>query len=155
MKRIGLIIAFVALLVSGVALVSYALNVKQPVSDSVSDMSLTQAGDMKIEIAADRDSRERGLSGRANVPDDYGLLFVFETPDRYGFWMKDMLVPIDIVWLSDNAAIVGIEHSVFPATFPSVFYPPQPVRYVLETRAGYAGDKGWEVGTVLPLPIPE
>lgn len=155
MKRNLFVIAFVALLVSGVALVSYVLSAKQPVSDSVSDKALTRVGDLEIEIAADRDSRERGLSGRTNVPDDYGMLFVFDEPQQPGFWMKDMLVSIDMTWVSDNGTIVGIEHAVSPATFPSVFYPPVPVRYVLETRAGYAKDHGWEVGTQLPLPIPE
>lgn len=155
MKRNALIAGLVALVILGVALVSYVLSAKQPVSDSVSDTALTRVGDLEIEIAADRDSRERGLSGRTNVPDDYGMLFVFDEPQQPGFWMKDMLVSIDMIWISDNGTIVGIEHAVSPATFPSVFYPPVPVRYVLETRVGYAKDQGWEVGTQLPLPIPE
>lgn len=155
MKRNVLITGLVALVILGVALVSYVFSAKQPVSDSVSDTALTRVGDLEIEIAADRDSRERGLSGRTNVPDDYGMLFVFDEPQQPAFWMKDMLVSIDMIWVSDNGTIVGIEHAVSPATFPSVFYPPVPVRYVLETRAGYAKDHGWEVGTQLPLPIPE
>ena len=155
MKRILLILMLVTLVVLGVFLVSHPMREKPLLSDSVSDTTSTRMGLMEIEIAADRDSRERGLSGRTNVPDNYGLLFVFDSPDRVGIWMKDMQVPIDIMWLSDNYEIVHIERSVSPLTYPNVFYPPVPVPYVLETRAGYARDQGWEVGTILPLPIPE
>ncbi len=80
------------------------------------------------------------------------MLFVFPKEDRYGFWMKDMLTSIDIIWLSDTGSILGIEASASPATYPNVFYPPEPVRYVLETRAGEAARRGWIVGTVVPLP---
>ena len=97
--------------------------------------------------------REQGLSGRIDIPEDYGMLFVFPKEGDYGFWMKDMLVPIDIMWLSDTGTIVGIEHTVSPITYPKSFYPPFPVRYVLETRAGIASSSGWIVGTALNLPL--
>lgn len=67
--------------------------------------------------------------------------------------MKDMLVPIDIIWLSDEGAILGIEEAVTPESYPDVFYPPSPVRYVLETRAGEARRMGWEAGTTIILPL--
>lgn len=98
--------------------------------------------------------REQGLSGRTSVPGDYGMLFVFDTADRYGIWMKDMLIPIDIVWLSDTGVIVGIVPSVATSTYPMPFYPPTPVRFILETRAGEVARKGWVPGTDLTLPLP-
>jgi uncharacterized membrane protein (UPF0127 family) len=81
------------------------------------------------------------------------MLFVFPKADTYGFWMKDMQVPIDIIWLSDQGRILGIEDSIAPSTYPTTFYPPSPVRYVLEVRAGLAREKGWESGTLLSLPL--
>jgi uncharacterized membrane protein (UPF0127 family) len=106
-----------------------------------------------IERADTSTEREQGLSGRVDIPEDYGMLFVFPEKGDYAFWMKDMLVPIDILWLSDTGTITGIERSVQPATYPSTFHPPLPVRYVLETRAGTATARGWNVGTILTLPI--
>lgn len=67
--------------------------------------------------------------------------------------MKDMLVPIDILWLSDTGEVLGVEESVAPETYPRVFYPPQPVRLVLETRAGESRAQGWIVGEHVPLPL--
>ena len=107
-----------------------------------------------IEIVDTPASEAQGLSGRVNVPHDYGMLFVFPDDEAYGFWMKDMLVPLDMIWLSDKGEIVGIEDSVTPESYPHVFYPPEPVRYVLETRAGEARAQGWTVGTPLGLPVP-
>ncbi len=109
---------------------------------------------MHFEVVTSTSSQALGLGGRADVPQDYGMLFVFAKPDRYGFWMKDMLVPIDMIWLSDTGTILSIDSSVAPSTYPKSFYPPVPVRYVLETRAGEAARRGWRVGTYVDLPIP-
>lgn len=107
-----------------------------------------------IEIADDPAERARGLSGRTGLTDSYGMLFLFPEADRHGFWMKDMLVPIDIVWLDAEGVIVGIEESVSPDTYPEAFLPPSPVMQVLEVRAGLSREKGWAAGTRLSLPIP-
>jgi uncharacterized membrane protein (UPF0127 family) len=111
-------------------------------------------GSMRFEIVDTEAEQALGLGNRASIPDNYGMLFVFKDKQRYGFWMKDMLAPIDITWLSDNGTILLIDHSVSPDTYPRAFYPPVPVRYVLETRAGYAADHAWSVGTQVPLPAP-
>lgn len=108
----------------------------------------------EYEIVASPAAMMRGLSGRADIPHDYGMLFVFARPDRYGIWMKDMLTPIDILWLSDNGLVVHVEEHVSPQTYPGVFKPPVPALYVLETRAGEAARKGWTVGSAIDLPLP-
>lgn len=108
--------------------------------------------EFRYEIVATETARAQGLSGRADIPHDYGMLFVFDAPAKVGFWMKDMLTPIDIIWLREDGTIIGIEDSVSPDTYPKAYYAPEPVRYVLETRAGESTLKGWVVGTKLDLP---
>jgi uncharacterized membrane protein (UPF0127 family) len=114
----------------------------------------TSTGTMRYEIVRTQAAQEKGLGGRTEVPVDYGMLFIFSKPDRYGFWMKDMLVPIDILWLSDNGTVILIDYEVQPSTYPNKFFPPVPVRYVLETRAGYASERGWKAGDRIDLPPP-
>ena len=109
---------------------------------------------MQFEIVTTQAAQNRGLGGRAVVPDNYGMLFVFPYDQSPGFWMKDMLTSIDMIWLSDNGTIAAINASVAANTYPSVFYPPSPIRYVLETRAGFAAEKNWHVGTQITLPVP-
>ncbi|MBY0110656.1 DUF192 domain-containing protein [Patescibacteria group bacterium] len=105
-----------------------------------------------IEFADTPDSRTKGLSFRTDIEENYGMFFIFPEPGSYGFWMKDMRISIDIIWIAEDGTIVGIEDSVTPDTYPTAFYPPVPIPYVLETKAGEARRKGWEVGTVLPIP---
>ncbi|MFZ1987603.1 MAG: DUF192 domain-containing protein [Minisyncoccia bacterium] len=107
----------------------------------------------QFEVSDTPPKQQKGLSGRASIPANYGMLFVFPKNDRYGFWMKDMLTPIDILWLSDNGTIVGVERAVATSTYPHVFYPSKPVRYVLETRVGEMDAQGWSTGSTLVLPL--
>lgn len=109
---------------------------------------------MRFEVVTTQAAQAQGLGGRSDVPENYGMLFVFPTDQRVGFWMKDMQVPIDIIWLSDTGAVLGIEDSVSPDTYPKAFYPPQPVKYVLETRAGEARRREWVTGSQVSLPPP-
>lgn len=147
-------------LVIGLVLVAVGAGIllftPKPVSDReeiVSDRSYEYVEELQFEIADTPELRERGLSGRLELPDHYGMLFIFPEKDTYGFWMKDMYVSIDIIWLSDEGVVLGVERAVSPATYPAVFYPPEPVKYVLETRAGYARERGWEEGARISLPI--
>lgn len=79
------------------------------------------------------------------------MLFIFPVSDRYGFWMKDTLVPLDIFWLDDKGQVVSIAKDVAPSSFPNVFYPTAPARYVLETAAGFAEAHAIATGTPLLL----
>ena len=79
------------------------------------------------------------------------MLFSFPKDGRYGFWMKDTLVPLDIFWLDEQGRVVSIAEQVAPATYPDVFYPSAPARYVLETAAGFAQAHAIKTGTPLLL----
>lgn len=91
---------------------------------------------INAELADTPDSRQTGLSGRDCIDDFKGMLFVFDSPDLHGIWMKDMKFPIDIIWLDSNKKIVHIETSVKPDSFPKVFYPSSLSSYVLEVQSG-------------------
>src|SRR3989344_290465 len=108
-------------------------------------------GSLRIEYATTTEARERGLGGRTEIPKNYGMLFVFPRDDRYGFWMKDMLIPIDVFWLNDKGQVVSIVSDVATSTYPNVFYPSVPARYVLETVAGFMQEHSIATGTPLLL----
>jgi uncharacterized protein len=106
---------------------------------------------LTIEFATTTIARERGLGGRTSIPKDYGMLFEFVKDDFYGFWMKDTLVPLDIFWLDPKGQVVHLESNVSPSSYPHVFYPLVPARYVLETAAGFAKEHNIDIGTSLYL----
>ncbi|HVW82585.1 MAG TPA: DUF192 domain-containing protein [Candidatus Paceibacterota bacterium] len=107
---------------------------------------------LTLEYATTTAERELGLGGRADIPSNYGMLFVFPDDERWGIWMKSMRVPLDLFWLDDDRRVVWIEREVATDTYPDVFYPPVPARYVLETAAGFAATHQVASGTPLFLP---
>ncbi len=98
------------------------------------------------ELAATPEEREKGLSGRQSLAQDVGMLFVFDTPDQYGFWMKDTLIPLDIIWIGEDKRIVHIEKNIEPSTYPTTFQPENDALYVLELNAGQAEKNFFAVG---------
>ncbi len=99
-----------------------------------------------LEIADTPLLQERGLSYRAGLAPNTGMLFAFDTPRVLKFWMKDMNFPIDIIWLDQNKKVVHIEHSLSPSTYPDSFGPETPTQYVIEIPAGGAKRAGVVVG---------
>lgn len=104
---------------------------------------------IEVEVADTPETREKGLSGREKLPEGTGMLFIFDRPNQYGFWMKDMRFAIDIVWIDEKYHVVGIEREVLPSTFPQTFYPNQPIKYVLELPAGSSDRYNIDINTVV------
>ena len=90
--------------------------------------------------------REKGLGQRKSLPDDQAMIFVFDKPDYYSFWMKDMSFPLDMIWVDASSTVIWIEHDVKPETFPKSFYPQSPALYVVEVNTGVSQKIGLNVG---------
>lgn len=151
-RGIGVTLALLAgigLVISSIPLSLFTPTTTPPSQNFAADFP----ANFQFEIASSSDARTQGLSGRADVPSNYGMLFVFPESGSYGFWMHEMLVPIDIIWINEAGIIVDIDADVSPDTYPETFYPALPVRYVLETRAGESAILGLSIGDQVPLPI--
>ncbi len=108
---------------------------------------------VKVEVVRTLASRQKGLMGRASLPADRGMLFVFEKDGRWGIWMKDMSIPLDVIWLDKDRKVVDMVEDMKPFRPPPgslaqapVFQPVAPSRYVLEVNAGFARRHGIRVG---------
>ena len=119
-------------------------------------------GNIQGELADTPAIRERGLSGRVSMNSNQGMLFVFDRPGVYGFWMKDMNFPLDMVWIDRDHKVVSINSDVATSTYPDAIFPAclppacavregtaGNILYVLELNAGKAKDFGIVTGTVL------
>lgn len=104
-----------------------------------------------VDVAEDNVARVKGLSGRKNLKDDQGMLFVFETLGIYKFWMKDMNFPLDIIWFDGNQKIVHIEKNVLPESYPKLFGPDEETKYVLEVVAGFSQKNDLKIGDAFRL----
>ena len=103
---------------------------------------------IQVDLAQTPAELSRGLSGRRSLAEGTGMLFIFENPDTYGFWMKDMLFPIDIIWI-DEGKIIHIEKNISPDTYPEIFTPNSPAKYVLEVPAGFSDKNGLKIGGMI------
>ena len=102
----------------------------------------------ELEVADDDEERMKGLSGRASLPADQGMLFIFGQPEEQCFWMKDMKFGIDMVWTDRQKKILKIQENVSPETYPDSFCE-NDTQYVLEFNQGFAARYGLKVGTTL------
>jgi uncharacterized membrane protein (UPF0127 family) len=109
----------------------------------------TPGGVIHVMLADTDVSREQGLSDRASLSGDAGMLFAFDTPGQYGFWMKNMHFSLDMVWISADKTVTGVTKDISSSTYPSIFMPPGPISYVLEVNAGSADAFGLVRGAVL------
>lgn len=104
---------------------------------------------LNAEVADNDANRQIGLSGRTCIPANTAMLFVFDEPAKYAFWMKDMRFAIDIVWLDADKKVVHIEQDVSPETYPKTFTSSEPALYVLELRSGRAVELGLQRGSTV------
>jgi len=89
------------------------------------------------------------LGGRLWLSAHQGMLFVYQTPARQCFWMKDMLFPIDIIWVNAQQTVVRVALQVRPESYPQTFCSDQPTMYGIELRAGEAERQGIRRGAHL------
>lgn len=96
-------------------------------------------GEQNIRVAISDTVRTRvqGLSKTESLKDNQGMLFIFDEPDYYSFWMKEMKYPIDIIWFGANKEIVSIKENIDPSTYPRSFVSDKVALYVLEVPAGF------------------
>jgi uncharacterized protein len=109
--------------------------------------------DVMTDIALTGEQQTKGLDIKNNLTENQGMLFVFQQPYRYGFWMNGMKFPIDIIWLDSNGVVTHIEHSLKPCPPASsnlvcpTYFPEKDSLYVLETVAGFSMKHNVRLGT--------
>lgn len=106
---------------------------------------------VRVEIAANDETRTQGLMFRDRVPPGTGMLFLFPQTGHYPFWMKNTFVPLDMIWIDEGRRVVHVHADVPPCKAdPCPSYPPDAqARYVLELGAGEAGKHLLTTGTTL------
>jgi uncharacterized membrane protein (UPF0127 family) len=122
-------------------------------------LALVRIGALTVQAEVpEGDAFYRGLGGRESLSDDRGMLFVFPEPGRHAFWMKDMLIPIDIIWISGEGRVVDIQTAQPEPGVPDPqlrrYNPSADASYVLEVRAGLAAEKGVRVGDEAQVELP-
>ena len=107
--------------------------------------SATGAHAVTVEVARTDAERALGLMHRRSLPEDAGMLFVFAESDLHSFWMKNTLIPLDLVFIAEDGRIVGIVERAEPLTTTQRWVD-APSRYVLEVNGGWCAKRQVRVG---------
>ena len=121
-----------------------------------------------LEIADTEPKRNRGLMFRDKLGEGEGMIFIFEQPGDYAFWMQNCRIALDIVWLDRSFKILSMAESVPPCRLPGCeppcasnecpSYPPKPgisALYVVELAAGFAKRHGLATGQTIAVQLPK
>jgi uncharacterized membrane protein (UPF0127 family) len=110
---------------------------------------------IEVEIAANQQQRETGLMNRQSLAANKGMLFVYNDQDLRGVWMKNTLLPLDVLFLNHQAEIVAMLPNLQPCRQnPCPIYHSQlPATYMLEVNAGFINNHQLKIGQALGLPF--
>lgn len=137
------------ILIGGLVLLLIALVVSYVVTNFKPSTELRLgSGVYHLQVADTETERTKGLSGVEKLNPDGGLLMKFDTEDRWGIWMKDMKIPLDIVWLDKDKKVIYIVKNAGPElSTETVFTPKSPALYVVELSAGSVDKAGIKTGS--------
>jgi len=104
---------------------------------------------IKVDLALTPEEQMQGLSGRSALREDEGMLFVFDNPGKYLFWMKNMNFSIDIIWIGEDLHIVYIKKDAKPELYLETYGPDKDAKYVLEVNAGFSEKNNLKEGDMV------
>jgi uncharacterized membrane protein (UPF0127 family) len=114
--------------------------------------------DLRLEVATTPTQQERGLMGRTAIPPGSGMLFVFDSDAPVEFWMKNTLVPLDMIFVAADGTVRTVYRSVAPApaALADAKIPREAgvAKYVIELGAGEAQRAGIGTGVRLIITVP-
>ncbi|HAK44960.1 MAG TPA: hypothetical protein DCO79_03435 [Spirochaeta sp.] len=105
--------------------------------------------DIEAEIADDSDSRRNGLMNRKSMPENSGMLFIFDSDQKLSFWMKNTIIPLSIAYVAADGEIMEI-YDMKPESLRPV-ESAHSVRYALEMNQGWFVRNGVSTGDIIEL----
>jgi len=123
------------------------------VISSLGDGEILNRNYVEIEIAQTAYDRGVGLMFREELVENKGMLFVFQENSNVAFWMKNTLLPLDIIYITEDFKIVSIIKNAQPCKIEKCpMYPPDDIyRYALEVNSGYVETHGIKVGDSIEI----
>lgn len=155
----GLLLVIIGLLIFGGGITPLSMLKPQSATQSSavskkSSQVVINTLNVDADIAATSKDQAKGLSGRESMPISKGMLFVFDQPGHYMFWMKDMKFALDMIWMDENKKVIFISKDASPEPGKKdselLRYTPSDqqaqVKYVLEVNAGLSDLNHVQIG---------
>jgi len=103
---------------------------------------------VRVELARTAEERAQGLMFREHLDEDAGMLFLYDGEDIRRFWMRNTLIPLDMLFISSDNRVVGIVENAEPQT-DTGRQVAEPSQYVLEVNGGFSAAHGVTAGTLV------
>lgn len=104
-----------------------------------------------VEVADDKSERAKGLMFRKSMPQSAGMLFVYPSPKTVGFWMKNTLIPLDMIFMDETGTVRRVHHNAIPHDETPIMGGAD-IKLVLEINAGMAKTLGIVEGSQMQHP---
>ncbi len=102
---------------------------------------------IEVELAITKEEIATGLMNRTNLPEYSGMLFIFDKEYIRKFWMKNVIISLDIIWLDERGIIVHIDKNMMSCDeYCKSFGPESYSKFVLEVNGGYADRHNINIG---------
>ncbi len=151
--RKAIMIAVVIIATGFLAFISFnrtSQNGFTPISQAISKIPVNINGiEIEAEVASTDAERATGLMNREFLPRYSGMLFVYGSEAQRTFWMKNTLIPLDIIFLNSNKEVVSISSNTVPNQTDKLYYSKFPAQFILELNAGMAEELEINTGNVL------
>ncbi len=126
--------------------------IQQPNLGERATVTIHETVSVRAEVSDEPGEIMEGLMFRQSLGENDGMLFVFPDPATRNFWMKNTLIPLDLIFISESLSIVDIRNAIPCATDPCQIYTSKkPARYVLEVNGGFAAAKRIKEGDTVKL----
>jgi len=138
----------------------YRLLSKNPTNNSTINLNIKNEK-FNLEVAQTLTQKSRGLSNRSSLCSNCGMIFVYQKEGTYPFWMKDTLIPLDIIWISSRGVVTDIvtanPQPNTPITKLTLYQNTKPAQYIIELNADrcreielQVGDQIWTNPPIFP-----
>lgn len=141
MKQIFLLFAILLLVLVGGFAIQRFLDGKPLVAFDSNSKVIINGQEFQLEVATTAKQKEVGLSEKNSLAENQGMIFPFDKPDYYYFWMKNMKIPIDIIYVRDGKIVHVAKNQQPPENGnqnPPLIAPGEPADTVIEIKAGLA-----------------
>ena len=145
----------VQLLVLVIIILIFGVIVSQLKSSSVNVVIFENGVEVVVEVIDTPEKQSKGLSGRPELGQNEGMLFIFPEPKQASFWMKDVEFPLDIIWIGEDLQIMDISINLPPCNTNScpTYKPKESIKYVLEVNAGFAEKNSIKIGESVTIRV--
>jgi len=140
-------------LIVALFIIAFVLLIKEKgaTTDNLLPYVKVAGQDIQVDLAITKEEQMQGLSGRDMLEPTKGMLFIFEKPGKYSFWMQGMNFPIDIIWIDEAYKVVYIKKDARHETPFEQYGPDKDTKYVLEVVSGFSEKYGLKVGDTIEI----